>query len=244
MSTPRCSRAGVTGPRRIFEAEWGGLFSLYNGGQGFPEKALHELGVDFNVATAYLKPYACCRGSHSTIDTLLSLIHTRDLKPEDVRRIAITAGETAVNMLSVDPIETVFDAQFSLPYAVAVALNNRSVGLEQFDPPRVDDPGIRATLQKISMHIDSDIQLEDGPRLDVELTDGETVTLFAGNPTTAKRSAQKPLSHAEVVDKAQALLAPYGPGVARNLVRAVENLDTAPDLSELLRALRAGRREE
>ncbi|MGW0707932.1 MmgE/PrpD family protein [Streptomyces sp. NPDC002643] len=238
------ARAGITGPRQIFEAEWGGLFSLYNGGQGFPEKALHELGVDFNVATAYLKPYACCRGSHSTIDAVLALIHTRDLKPEDVRRISITAGETAVNMLSVDPIETVFDAQFSLPYAVAVALNNRSVGLDQFDPPRVDEPGIRATLQKISMHVDSDIQLEDGPRLDVELADGASVTLFAGNPTYAKGSAQNPLSHAEVVDKAQALLAPYGPGAARDLVRAVENLDTAPDLSELLRALRAERREE
>lgn len=236
------ARAGITGPRRIFEAEWGGLFALYNGGAGSPEKALHELGVDFNVATAYIKPHACCRGSHSTIDTVLSLVQERDLKPEDVRHISITAGETAVNMLSVDPIETVFDAQFSLPYAVTIALHNRSVGLDQFDPPRIDEPGIRETFQKISMHVDSGIQLEDGPRLDVEFTDGETVTLFAGNPTDAKGSARNPLSHSEVVGKAEALLAPYGPGVARDLVQAVENLENAPDLSELLRALRAGRR--
>lgn len=238
------ARAGITGPRRIFEADWGGLFSLYNGGQGHAAKALHDLGVDFNVATAYIKPYACCRGSHSTIDTVLALIQERDLKPEDVRHISITAGETAVNMLSVDPIETVFDAQFSLPYAVTIALHHRSVGLDQFDPPRIDEPGIRATFQKISMHVDSGIQLEDGPRLAVEFVDGETVTLPAGNPTTAKGSAQNPLSHAEVVSKAEAVLAPYGYEVARDLVRAVETLDDAPDLSELLRALRAGRQGE
>ncbi|MFD9037843.1 MmgE/PrpD family protein [Streptomyces bottropensis] len=238
------ARAGITGPRRIFEAEWGGLFSLYNGGQGFTDKALQELGVDFNVATAYIKPYACCRGSHSTIDTVLSLIQGRNVKPEDVRHISITAGETAVNMLSVDPIETVFDAQFSLPYAVTVALNNRSVGLDQFDPPRVDEPGIRETFQKISMHVDSGIQLEDGPRLDVEFTDGETLTLLAGNPTTAKGSAQNPLSHAEVVGKAETLLAPYGAKATQELVHAVENLEDAPDLSELLRALRAGTQGE
>jgi 2-methylcitrate dehydratase PrpD len=238
------ARAGVTGPRRIFEAEWGGLFALYNAGRGHAERALHELGVDFNVATAYIKPYACCRGSHSTIDAVLSLIRERNVKPDDVRHISITAGETAVNMLSVDPIETVFDAQFSLPYAMTVALHNRSVGLDQFDPPRIDEPGIRETLRKISMHVDSGVQLEDGPRLDVEFTDGQTVTLHAGNPTTAKGSAQNPLSHAEVVGKAEALLVPYGPGAARHLVRAVENLDDAPDLSELLRALGAGRRGE
>lgn len=238
------ARAGITGPRRIFEAEWGGLFALYNGGQGYAEKALHDLGVDFNVASAYIKPYACCRGSHSTIDTVLSLIRERNVTPEDVRHISITAGETAVNMLSVDPIETVFDAQFSLPYAVTVALHNRAVGLDQFDPPRIAEPAIQETFQKISMHVDSGIQLEDGPRLDVEFTDGRTLTLLAGNPTTARGSARNPLSHAEVVGKAKALLTPYRPEVARDLVRAVEELENAPDLSELLRALRAGTREE
>lgn len=239
MDAALLARAGISGPRRIFEAEWGGLFATYNGGQGFPKEALHELGTDFNVATAYIKPYACCRGSHSTIDALLSLIHARDVKPQDVRHISITAGETAVNMLSVSHIETVFDAQFSLPYAVSVALNNRSVGLDQFDPPRIHEPAIRESMQKISMHLDASIQLEDGPRLDVEFTDGEKLTLMAGNPTTAKGSAQNPLSHAEVVDKAEALLTPYGPRIASDLVRAVENLENEPDLSELLCALRA-----
>ncbi|MCX5435646.1 MULTISPECIES: MmgE/PrpD family protein [unclassified Streptomyces] len=236
------ARAGITGPRRIFEAEWGGLFALYNGGEGFPEKALKELGVDFNVASAYIKPYACCRGSHSTIDAVLAMVDARDIRPQDVHRIVITAGETAVNMLSVDPIESVFDAQFSLPYAVAVALHHRRVGLDQFDPPRVGEPAVRATLDKISMQVDIDIQLEDGPLLEVEFTNGEKVTLVAGNPTTAKGSAESPLTHAEVVGKAEELLAPYGPSVADGLVRAVENLDNSRDLTELLRALRAGTR--
>ncbi|MFF7639301.1 hypothetical protein [Streptomyces canus] len=66
---------------------------------------------------SYIKPYARCRGSHPAIDTVLALVQERDLKPEDVRHISITAGETAVNTLPVDAIETVFDAQFSLTYA-------------------------------------------------------------------------------------------------------------------------------
>ena len=240
------ARAGITGPRRIFEATWGGLFSLYTetDAKGFPDRALAGLGDDYNVDTAYIKPYACCRGCHSTIDTVLALILERDLQPEDVRQIDIIAGETAVNMLSVYPIDTVFDAQFSLPYAVSIALHERSVGLDQFDPPRINEPEIQKTFQKISMQLDSSIQLEDGPQLRIELTDGDVLHLSAGNPTTAKGSAQNPLSYDELVGKVRAVLKPYGDEVATDLIRAVENLDEAPDLDELLRALRAEKRKK
>jgi 2-methylcitrate dehydratase PrpD len=233
------ARAGITGPRRIFESAWGGLYATFSGGEAHPEDALSDLGVDFNIASSYLKPYACCRGSHSAVDVVMELLRSRPLSAEDVESVRITAGETAVNMLTVEKIETVFDAQFSLPYAVALALCGGRLGLDEYDPPRIDDPRIRETLARISMHVDSGIELEDGPRLEIRLVSGETIALEAGNPTTAKGSAQNPMSHEEVVAKAESLLAPLGPDVAKELVYAVEHLDQAPDLTELLHALRA-----
>ncbi|XVQ09648.1 MmgE/PrpD family protein [Spirillospora sp. CA-255316] len=233
------AQAGITGPRRLFEAGWGGLFATYNGGDGFPDAALKDIGVDFNVASSYLKPYACCRGCHSAVDVVMSLLDSRAIRAEDVRGIRITAGETAINMLSADPVETVFDAQFSLPYAVSLALCGGRLGLDEYEPPRVGDPRVQGTLAKISMHVDPRIQIEDGPRLDIELMDGESITLEAGNPTTAKGSAQNPMSHDEVVAKAMALVEPFGPDAAKELVHAVERLDRAPDVAELLHALRA-----
>jgi hypothetical protein len=90
------------------------------------------------------------------------------------------------------------------------------------------------------MHVDHSIALEDGPRLDFELVDGQRLTLAAGNPTTAKGSAQNPMPHEEVIDKARRLVAPiFGEEVADELVGAVEHLDSAPDLTELMHALRA-----
>ncbi|GAB3168589.1 MmgE/PrpD family protein [Streptomyces incanus] len=233
------ARGGITGPRRLFEAKWGGLFATYNGGEGFPDAALKDLGTDFNVASSYLKPYACCRGCHSAIDTVMDLLASRPIQAEDVRSVRITAGETAINMLSVDPVETVFDAQFSLPYSVALALCGGRLGLDEYEPPRVDEPRIKETMDKISLHVDARIQLEDGPRFDIEFMDGEVLTREAGNPTTAKGSAQNPMSHEEVVAKARALVEPLGAGTAAQLIDAVEHLEDAPDLSELLHALRA-----
>jgi 2-methylcitrate dehydratase PrpD len=233
------ARAGITGPHRVFEATWGGLFATLNGGVGFPDAALQDLGVDFNVASSYLKPYACCRGCHSAIDAVKAVLSSLPLRAEDVRSIRITAGETAVNMLSVDPIESVFDAQFSLPYAVSLALCGGRLGLDEYEPLRLDEPRIRETIDKVSMHVDPSIGLEDGPRLDIELVSGERLVLEAGNPTTAKGSAQDPMSHAEVVAKAKALLDPLGADIAADLVAAVERLNDTPDVSELISALRA-----
>lgn len=233
------ARAGITGPRQLFEAKWGGLYATYNDGAGFPELALKDLGTDFNVSSAYLKPYACCRGSHSTIDTVMALLAERPIQAEDVRHIRVTAGETAVNMLSVDPIETVFDAQFSLPYAIGLAMCGGQLGLDEYEPLRLDEPRIRETVAKVSMQVDSSIELEDGPRLEFELVTGETFTLSAGNPTTAKGSAQNPMSHDDVVVKAKRLLDPVGPGIAEELVAAVDRLDDAPDVIDLLHTLRA-----
>ena len=123
-----------------------------------------------------------------------------------------------------DPIETVFDAQFSLPYAISVAIHSRGVGLDQYDPPRIGEPGIRATFDRISMRLDTSIQLEDGPRLTVQLTDGSAVDLLAGNPTTARGSALRPLSREEREAKVRSVLGRQAAAVADDLINAVEDL--------------------
>lgn len=232
------ARAGITGPHKLFEAEWGGLIAAYAGGNGFVESALEDLGIDFNVASSYLKPYACCRGCHSAVDTVLELRETHNLIPEDISSIRVIAGDTAINMLSVDPITTIFDAQFSLPYAIALALCGGNLGLNEYEPLRLSESRIQETIAKVSMHVDSNIQLEDGPRLEFELSSGDSLVVEAGNPTTAKGSAQNPMTHEEVVAKAKALLDPIDPTIAVELVSAIDQLEDAPDIAALLHALR------
>lgn len=231
------ARAGITGPSRLFEAEWGGIIATYNGGTGYPERAVENLGTDLNVASSYLKPYACCRGSHSAVDVVMALLTRRSLTAEDVRSVRVALGETAYNMLSVERIETVFDAQFSLPYALALALCGGRLGLDEYGPLRLAEPRIRGAMAKVSLEVEPGIGLLDGPRLEFTLTDGEVIVLEAGDPTDAKGSAKNPMTHAEVVAKATSLLGPLGDGRAQRLVTAVENLDNASDLTELLHAL-------
>lgn len=231
------AEAGMTGPKHLFEAPWGGLVSTYNHGEDHTEQARYELGTDFNVHSSYLKPYACCRGAHSTVDVLLGLLQSRPLAAEDIEAINVYAGETAMNMLSVDDIETTFDAQFSLPYAISLAINGGSLGLDEYEPVRNRQPEMQTMMAKISMITEPSIELEDGPRLEFVLASGEQFTLEAGNPTTAKGASENPMSHEEVVAKAKSLLDPINAELAQELISAIDNLDHASDVSDLLSVL-------
>lgn len=232
------ARSGFTGPQHLFEAAWGGIYATYNGGVGFPERAIADLGNDNSVQEAWIKPYACCRGAQSSIDAVLALM-SDGLDSSDIETIAITASPTHATMLSAAPVKTVFDAQFDLPYAVSVALVYGSASLDLFDPPRTNEPSVAAMLDRITFAADSAIEMLDGPRLEIRLRDGRELSVRAGDPTNAKGSKHNPMSHGEVVDKARSLLRPFGSDAADQLVGAVHNLDTAEDLSELVAALRS-----
>ena len=68
------AQAGMSGPRRMLEAEWGGFFSTYSPGIATPEATLAGLGKEFRIATSGMKPYACCRGLHACLDALFAMM--------------------------------------------------------------------------------------------------------------------------------------------------------------------------
>ncbi|MBV9568352.1 MAG: MmgE/PrpD family protein, partial [Hyphomicrobiales bacterium] len=52
LTSALLAQAGMTGPRRILEAEWGGFFSTYAPGTTTPEATVVNLGKEFRIATS------------------------------------------------------------------------------------------------------------------------------------------------------------------------------------------------
>lgn len=228
------AQAEFTGPGQIMEAEWGGFYTTYNGGVSDPPAALDNLGHEFLISNAGIKPYACCRAIHSAIDAMLALIDQRGLDAGDITRLLIHASRQSINMVSVDPVTNVFSAQFSMPYALAVAACSGSAGLDQFDPPRTGDPRVRDFMSRTSMILDPAIPNGDGPRLDVTLSTGERLTLPTSRLNDAKGAPWNPLSHEEVVNKAISLIQPrLGAATARRIVSCIDQLDALSDINHL-----------
>src|ERR1051325_2141430 len=101
-----------------------------------PDRLLADLGDPLQVMRVSIKPYACCRYNHGLIDCVLRLKREHDVRSEHVVRVRL--GFLSGGALRVaDPIEAkraprnVVDAQFSAPFAAAVALVRGAAGLPE-----------------------------------------------------------------------------------------------------------------
>src|SRR6185369_15391051 len=74
LSAALLAQEGMSGPRQVLEAPWGGFFSTYARETATPAATLAGLGTEFRIARSGMKPYACCRGLHTTLDALFEVM--------------------------------------------------------------------------------------------------------------------------------------------------------------------------
>src|SRR5499426_2157831 len=89
LSAALLAEAGMTGPRHLLEAKWGGFFSTYSRGIATPALTLQGLGREFRIDRSGMKPYACCRGLHAGIDALLQILTETQADSAAIRRISV-----------------------------------------------------------------------------------------------------------------------------------------------------------
>lgn len=148
--------AGFTGPATVFEGPHG----LLRGYTDAPDPELLTEGLgegELQVMRVSLKPYGCCRYSHGLIDATLALRAEHGIAPDQVERIRLGVLSGGWPLIAEDidrkraPKNTV-DAQFSAPYAAAVALLRGRAGLSEFE--NVGDPEVRALMARTECYRD------------------------------------------------------------------------------------------
>ncbi len=226
---------GVTGPTSIFEAEWGGFFPTYVGDQATPEKAVDGLGSDFRIRLIGFKPYAACRGNHSSIDAMLNLRREHNIRPENVARVTVRGSRTHVKQLSKQNVQTLLDAQFSIPYSIAVALATGGAMLDQYTPEALRRPEILALARRVEVVVDERVPDGDQPFVEVHLTGGEVLT---NRVLIARGDRRNPLTEDELRAKfrtnaAQAL----NQNQVNRLELAIDGIAAKTDIRELAELL-------
>ena len=113
------ARRGVTGPREVLDAAWGGLFETYVPGKADAQAPLKDLGNGFRIMKKGVKPYPVCWGINSAADSMLELRAEHALTAGTVRRVRVVLSEMSRRMIGTKRVETVLDAQMSVAYALA-----------------------------------------------------------------------------------------------------------------------------
>lgn len=129
------AEAGFIGAAEVFEGEQG-FFQGY-ALRPTPDEATRTLGSEYETMNVAIKPFSLCRYTHQTLDLLIDLANEREIDTTDVNSILIEMPTYGVQLCG-SPIEakqnptSAVDAQFSGPYAAALALTEKRAGMDVF----------------------------------------------------------------------------------------------------------------
>ena len=199
------------------------------------------LGEDFEISHTSLKPYSCCRYYHSPIDGLLDILKSEGVEATDIAAIAVRTYDIAVtNRPHRAAPKSVFDAQMSMPFTLAVAAFKGKIDEPDISEESLGDPSLQALAAKVTVEADAVMTAafpaEWPADIRIEMTDGRTFERHVANP---KGEPEAPMSQAEVEAKFLGLAAEAMPeDRARSIITAVTALDKAPGLGRLCELLR------
>ncbi|GLZ07513.1 hypothetical protein Acsp03_49790 [Actinomadura sp. NBRC 104412] len=181
--------AGFTGAPHVLEGRHGWL-AAYAGDAADAAAVLDGIGDRYEILGSVTKPYACSRYCHSAIDAALAL-RPRVGTLEEVESVLVHTFAHGLPFVA-RPAEakaaprTVVDAQFSLPFAVAVALADGAALLDQFTPESIARPEVRAIAAATTVTVDPELDVlyprQYPARLEVRLRDGRTLTSEVRTP--------------------------------------------------------------
>jgi 2-methylcitrate dehydratase PrpD len=247
----RLSKEGFTGPATIFEGEGGFFRAFAHTGPMDQSCMTRDLGQDFRALGTAIKPYPCCRFEHGAVDLALEAAES-GIGPDDIASVGVRIYRT--NVLSYHKVpKNAVDAQFNVPYAVAVAFVKKAVRLADFTEEGIKDAAVLALAQRVDVEEDAAFTAkypqEYFVELKIKLRDGTARILLSdcpsGDPEAKRYRSDPALLASEVRQKAAALLAECGFGErALALEACVAELGRAPNLTELSSILGARRGEE
>jgi 2-methylcitrate dehydratase PrpD len=229
---------GFRGPGTILEGRDGFLWAYSR--KSKPELVTQDLGQDFEIMRTSIKPHACCRYMQAPIDGLIELATAHDIHPEQVARIEVAVLEAGWSLVceprdrKYSPSNAV-DAQFSMPFGAAIALANRSAGLDQFTDENFHSPGNRGLMEKVVLQKDARIEKnfpEEWPAIvRVHLTNGKQ---FEKHVRFPKGDPQNPLTWQELTTKFQSLAMRVLPkNRCEEIINSVKDMNSSTVLRDI-----------
>jgi 2-methylcitrate dehydratase PrpD len=191
IQAARMAKNGVTGPRRYLTGNKG-FFQTFIEKSDIAAADFADLD-DLRLHETWLKQYACCGCTHAYIDG----VHAIDPDLEDIETVKARiqpksdsiVGTANENLYAPSTIE---EAQFNLPFEVALALLEHGNGFETHrkivsGDLALDEPELRETMQLIELDPDPSIGEEYDSKFVGDLTvhyeDGSSEQAFVEDAT-------------------------------------------------------------
>lgn len=191
------ARQGAVGAESIIE---NGFLKAFAGSANDPT-ILDGLGSDFRIFETYVKIHGGCRGNHAPIDAVRAVIAANNIACSEIESIKVEV-DSVTFAAEIDEPANGAQAQFSIAFAVAVALARGDASVFQYTDENLSDPKIHRLMQRVRVAVDPSLDAgypdKRGARVEVLVNDGRRFVQFLGN---ARGEPELPLTDQEIEDK-------------------------------------------
>src|ERR1700678_513633 len=241
LTAAALAAAGYVGIKRVFERPYGGWLAAFGEGhRTYPEAIYAGLGHLWETERIAVKPYSAMGLLHAAIDAALELRQKVDVS--EIRHIEIDMAEAAYShggWKAERPLE-VIGAQMNVAYAVAVALLDGDVLVDQFTQDRINSDDVWGLIDRTVTHHE---KAYDNLPVDEQLTTQVRLTLKDGSTRVAKvvhprGTGDRNLTNADIRDK-YAKLPRRAISAERQaaIEKAVLGIDAVDDVAQLMALL-------
>lgn len=232
-----------TSPTTVWEGEDGFIRAYSYKDIWDMNKISEEFGKRWEMADTSIKVHACCRFSAPLADCALDL-YKQGVDVDQVESILAKVNKYSIKVLTIptetkaDP-KTVVDAQFSLPYAIAVGMVKGRETIAEYTNESIRDPKVLELAKKVTWELDPEAE-KVYPKyypctVIVKMKDGSTYTSHVDYP---KGDPENPVTWEEAVEKFRFMAGHHAGTVEQDkiidLVSRLETLENLDELSEVL----------
>src|ERR1700756_957412 len=238
LTAAALAAAGYVGIKRVFEREYGGWLAVF--GEGHHPDASQifaNLGRQWETDRIAVKAYAAMGLLHAAIGAALEL--RPEVKVGEIEQVDIFMPEAAYGhggWQAVRPLEPI-GAQMNVAYAVAAALLDGQVLVEQFSEKRINKDDIWGLIGRTRTYHDKEydklpVGERETTRVSIISKDGSKRSQVVSHP---RGTGPRPLTNDEILDKYRSLTRPI---VSVDRQSAIENmvlnLESVRDISSLV----------
>jgi 2-methylcitrate dehydratase PrpD len=173
------ARTGYPGAAHVLEGERGLVAAASQSTAADIETAMASLGTDFMVQRNFFKRYPCNRGIFQGLDAVAALATRARIAAAEVAAVVVRMASTSAWMVNNPAPTSIFEAKFSLPFAIATWLTAGRLGFAGYDDRWLNDPRIRGLMGRVQLVADDtlaadaaivEIHTRGGQRLEGEGT--------------------------------------------------------------------------
>jgi 2-methylcitrate dehydratase len=231
------AKRGFTGPTTVIEGADGFSETVMKG--NFNVDKLTKTDGSFYIMETGFKALCAVGAVQGHLNATVELVNKYDIKPEDVDQVRVIAGTRPIEHTG-DPAKKYptnkETADHSSYYLTAIAIVDRTVGPEQYQPWKFKDPRVLRLIEKVALEIDPEMdKLPRSGMSEITTRDGRRYAVRIDYP---KGDPQNSMSDQELEDKFKSMASKFmSTEQMQRVIGTIYRLESLDNIGNLMREL-------